>query len=590
MRCRTLFFLTIISCFSLAADTLVVTGSRISRSLPALTRQVQTITAEEIACLPVHSVADILGTLMSADLQQRGAFGMQADIGIRGATFEQVLVLVDGVRYNNSQTGHLHLDLPVSVQEIERIEVLLGPGSAVYGPDAFGGVVNIITGRQGDNKFRTQAGLAEYGTYTGSLAWGRQEGRFGQGLNVEKKMSDGYRYDTGFDHLVAATHFSGRYPHGRARLTARYQAKDFGAFDFYTPGRGYASREQTASRVLQLDNTWQPGRIRIGSRVFYRQHHDEFTLDRLRPQWYFNEHTTGTYGIETQAELPLAGRDRMAVGAEIGGDAIESSQLGRHWTGRYAGFAEVHARPHPALFADLGARLDRSNWGTQFSPSLGLSVWPTAYCQVRASAGRAFRSPSFTELYYQDPYNRGDENLMPEEALCGEAGVTLSARSGHQAGATLFARRQRNTIDWVGQTTSGPWQAANIGQTDRGGVELSGAGAFRFIKANLAYTFMASRTDNSHISKYALRFPRHHLCGRMQLATGRGLTPAVTLTYKSRPGEGSALVVNGRLSYRWSGSASWFAEGTNLLDTEYEEVNGVPMPPRWVGTGAAFSW
>jgi len=571
-----------------ATDTLLVTGSRIPRTFPAMTRQVQTITREEIGYLPAHSLADILDRIVSMDMQQRGPYGMQTDASIRGATFEQVLILVDGVRYNNTQTGHHHLDLPVALADIQRIEVLSGHGSAIYGADAFGGVINIVTQRGKKDNFRTRVALAEHSTYTAGFRLGRQGDHIGQSLSVERSASDGYWTGTDFKSLILGSQFSWDHTKGKARLTARYADKDFGAYDFYTPGKEMPSREKTAGRALELANTWQTGPVKVASQAFFRQHYDKFILDRFDPLLYQNEHTTQGYGVETHIEVLLPDHGKLAVGVEAASDLIRSSNLGNHQLPRYAVFLEVNSMLSSRLFTDLGGRLDISAWGKQFSPVLGISYWPIPVCKVRASAGRAFRSPSFTELYYQDPYNQGRASLVPEEAVCGEVGVDL-VREGWQAGTNIFFRHQRNLIDWVHLTTADTiWRAINTGQTDIIGWEVSGSIEYRVITARLNYTLLHLESNNRYTSKYAFRFARHHLSASIGPAGKPRVRPVITASYKARPDEGHYLVLNAKVSTRLTKKLDCYIEGTNLLDEDYEAVTGVPQAGRWLGAGIGF--
>ena len=121
--------------------TAAATPVELARSPARLT----VITRDQIARLPVHSIADVLRLLSSVDVRARGERGVQTDFAIRGANFGQMLVLVDGVRLNDAQSGHHNGDIPVPLDAIERIEILHGPGSSLFGADAFGGTINVIT-------------------------------------------------------------------------------------------------------------------------------------------------------------------------------------------------------------------------------------------------------------------------------------------------------------------------------------------------------------------------------------------------------------------------------------------------------------
>ncbi len=130
------------------SERVVVTGTAAPATAGAVGRTLAVVTADDLARLPVASVTDALRLLPGVWVRQRGPFGSQTDISVRGASFGQTLVLVDGVRINDPQTGHHSGDLPVALEDIARIELLAGAGSSLHGADAVGGVINIITRRE----------------------------------------------------------------------------------------------------------------------------------------------------------------------------------------------------------------------------------------------------------------------------------------------------------------------------------------------------------------------------------------------------------------------------------------------------------
>ena len=126
-------------------DEVEVTASRAPIALNQATKIVTVIPAQEIAAAPVTSIQDLLEYAAGVDVRQRGEGGTQADISIRGGTFDQIAVLLNGINLSNPQTGHYSFDIPVNLSDIERIEVISGPSSRVFGASAFAGAINIIT-------------------------------------------------------------------------------------------------------------------------------------------------------------------------------------------------------------------------------------------------------------------------------------------------------------------------------------------------------------------------------------------------------------------------------------------------------------
>ena len=139
-----------------AFDTVQVTTSQIPLRISETGRNITVLTSKDITSMPATSLDEILQTVTGLEIQSRGGFGVQGDILLRGSTFTQVLVLVDGLRINDPLTGHFNSYIPITPAEIERIEVLRGAASAMYGADAVSGVVNIITktfsARKGDDQ------------------------------------------------------------------------------------------------------------------------------------------------------------------------------------------------------------------------------------------------------------------------------------------------------------------------------------------------------------------------------------------------------------------------------------------------------
>ena len=126
-------------------DTLLVETTRIPLKNNETGRCINILTKKDIEKLPATTFYELLQTISGVEIQSRGGFGVQGDIVMRGSTFSQVLVLIDGMRINDPLTGHFNCYIPISNMEIERIEILKGAGGAMYGPDAVGGVINIIT-------------------------------------------------------------------------------------------------------------------------------------------------------------------------------------------------------------------------------------------------------------------------------------------------------------------------------------------------------------------------------------------------------------------------------------------------------------
>ncbi|MCP4727946.1 MAG: TonB-dependent receptor, partial [bacterium] len=150
-------------------DTLKVTATRVDPKF-SITRTVSKLTEQDIEWNAVQSVPDLLDRALGVSINSRGIPGVQADISLRGAGFEQVLILLNGMRINDPQTGHHNMNLPISLADVKNIEVLRGQSSALYGPDAFGGVVNIITKNSITKQFDLRLKAGSFGTVSSSAS------------------------------------------------------------------------------------------------------------------------------------------------------------------------------------------------------------------------------------------------------------------------------------------------------------------------------------------------------------------------------------------------------------------------------------
>ena len=561
-------------------EQVVVTAHAEEAAFETLARAVVVLTREEIARLPAESVAEVLGYASSVDVRSRGPDGVQSDFAIRGSTFGQALVLVDGVRLNDAQTGHHNSDIPVPLDEIERIEVLLGSGSSLYGADAFGGTINVITRRTGSyRQMSVTAGAFGFASAHAAVAGAR--GGVRESLAVSTDRSGGFAIGRDFRTLNVSSQTTSA---NGTRLWVSHLRKAFGAAGFYGPA---LSSERTNQTLVSLDGrTPQIGPWSGRWQTSYRTHGDEFLYDSTRsgPP---NDHRT--HAVQSTARLQRAASDRgrVTVGAEIGADRIRSSSMGDHGLLRGSVFGELQQRFGGSTVVYPGLRVDGySTFGAAWSPSLAATTWLGRRVKLRASAGRAFRVPTFTERFYIDPNNLGTPTLMPEHAWSSDASVDWLAVGGWTTGASVFERRARGTIDFVRLSPLEKWQAANIRQVVTHGVELNVRRAFAGSSVVSAqYAFLDAATDALPLlSKYVLEYARHTVTLSASAILPAGFSLGHRIDYKRRRDGSDVWLVDARLGRRF-GKAIAFAEGSNLLNARYQEISGVDMPGRWLRVG-----
>jgi outer membrane cobalamin receptor len=586
MHRRTLASFALIQCFwfipvlatqHIPEERVVVTASAYPVPFENLSRSVTVFTRDDIERMPVRSIVDVLAHVASVDIRSRAPFGMQADLSIRGSAFSQVLVLIDGVRINDSQTAHHNADFPIQLQDIDRIEVLRGPGSSIYGADALGGIINIITRRSVENPlFSISAG--QHGFAEGTFGLGFQKGGFEQSFSATANRSSGFQYDRDFRNIS----FSSRTRvGGRSDLLVSHVNKAFGANGFYGPSPSKEWTNQTlVSFELRSNGRSDANTIFHG---YYRTHGDRFLYDIREPMLFESNHRTHAIGAMAKTRFTLAHTISLSLGGEAGGDWIASSNLGHHSFARTSLFGEVQWTPRGTVSIYPGLRIDYySNFGASASPSLGASWWIRPRIRIRSSVGHAFRIPTFTELFYRDPNHEASSSLEPESAWSADIGTDFIPAKNWLGSLTFFARREQNVIDWIRQSDAETWRTANIRELRTSGAEIGlerSFGSQTRLEAN--YSRMSVDAGNiDYLSKYVLDYARDSVSTSAYFPLPFAFNYRQTLSYRRRSDGRSYWLLDGRLECRFRRFTAAL-EFTNLFNTRYQEVLGVDMPGRW---------
>lgn len=554
-------------------DKVVVTANAYPVAFENLSRTVTVLTREDIDRLPVRSIADVLTQVSAVDLRTRSPFGLQTDLSIRGSAYSQVLVLVDGVRINDSQTAHHNSDFPVQLQDVERIEVLLGPGSSIYGADAFGGIINIIT-RRDLERIRASVSAGQNGLFEASASTGFAAGNITQRISVTGNRSAGFEYDREFRTLA----ISSRTGIGnRSSVFVSHIDKEFGANGFYGPS---PSKEWTDQTLVSFEH--RPGNESI-LHGYYRTHSDRFIYDIRSPGMFESRHRTHSAGMLAKTRLQSWSDGYVTIGGEAGGDWIRSNTLGRHEFLRASVFAELQQNLGDDAVVYPGIRLDYySSFGTAVNPTLSGSWWVRPRIRLRSSVGRAFRIPTFTELYYRDPNNEASPTLKPESSWAADAGADFVPARNWMASVTVFARRESNVIDWIRETAAQKWRSSNLRRLRTAGIEI---GLEHSLGETAGFSARYSRISANagsvgFISKYVLDYARDSWSASTYFPIPLSFLYRQTLNYKRRADGRDYCILDSRLE-RHIGRFTASVDFTNLLNSRYQEVSGVNMPGRW---------
>jgi outer membrane cobalamin receptor len=559
-------------------ETVVVTGSVAPDALGSLGRTIVVLTREDLARLPLSSPIDALRLVPSVEVRERGARGVQADFSIRGAGFGQALVLVNGVRINDAQSGHHNGDVPVTLLDVERVEVLLGGGATAHGADALGGVINVITRRAGP-RFAADLAFGQHDLVEGSAAVSLGARPVAHVFSGEFNRSTGFVADR--DHDVALGRYQGTIGE-RTTVTAAYQDKEFGALGFYGPA---PSREWTDHALLSAEHrlTLADGGL-VSFDGAYRSHGDTFIYDWRRSPGSANVHRTHAVSANGRWRTALAPSTQLTVGASAGRDAIDSSALGERTFSRAGGVVELRQAIGSRLVVQPGVRVDRySRFGTAWSPAVAASGWVTPNVRWRTATGRSFRIPTYTELYYRDPNHQASDELAPERGWSTDGGVDAYA-AGWSGSVTVFGRWDEEVIDWVRPVATERWRTTNIRDVETVGVEAGVSRRVAETTWGLRYTGQrASAPSLALLSKYVLDFAPHAL-SVTAATTWRRVDIGSHVTYTQRHDGRDYWVADLRVA-RALGRAEIYADVANAFDADYQEVKGVDMPGRWVKVG-----
>ena len=560
------------------ATEVIVTATLAPTPESQAARTVTVLTRTDLEALGITSTLDAIRLAPGVDVRARGPRDVQADLSVRGATFGQQLVLVDGVRINDAQSGHHNGEFPIPLVALDRIEIVSGAGSAVHGADALGGAINLITRTGQHASLAAAVGEHELAGLSASVSGYVLPSTWT--VSGWSQRSSGFMFDR--DYALGGGLLRGQVVPGLT-FDARHQRRTFGANGFYGAS---PSKEWTDLSLTSLSWNSTRGAWVSSLRGTWKNHGDHFRWDIARPGFAENRHRTNAgEAVGTISYRDNAGR-AITFGATAGTDYVTSSNLGDHHVSRTSAFAEVQLPATARAMLQAGVRLDHySTFGSQLSPSVSAVFAPADGWRLRASVGRAFRVPTFTELYYLDPNNEGNPTLTAERGWSADAAVEY-AHSGWTLSATPFSRWDKNVIDFVRPTSTVRWHADNVRDVTTRGLELSATRRWKAATVRGAYTALDVNAPSlSLLSKYVLEYARHSLVGSVSVPLGdSGIQVSTTADYRRRLDGQRYTLLDARISHKWT-HVTAYVDASNLLNEEYREVAGVAMPGRWFTAG-----
>lgn len=592
---------------SSALEEMVIQSNRLHIPISEQNRNITVITADEIQKLPAKTLNEVLSYVAGVDLRQRGPFGTQADISIDGGSFEQTLVLINGIRVTDAQTAHNTLNLPIPPEAIERIEILRGPAARIYGINSLTGAVNIVTrqpknngifahafagsnfkkDKEGNGELFNGRGIQLGGSYTAA--------KHAHQLYGSHESGSGYRYNTAYHNNklfyqgeIVPNEFN------KIDVLAGWANNSFGANGFYAAPGDKESQEVVNTTLVSVRSRHRlSDRFTLSPQIGYRYNYDDYRyfrhdLSKARSQHYSNSVTaeiSGNYQVNF---------GEFGFGTEARYEQISSSNIGDHERENYGLYGEFRTRQIPRVDLTLGAYINyNSVFGWQLFPGIDVSYALQQDLKIVFNTGTSQRIPSFTDLYLdQRPGNIGNAALSPETAYQVEGGIKFN-RNAWETKAIVFYRGIQDFIDWTRETTDVPWQANNVGKLKTTGLNASVVYTLEQEtsrwKIGVSYTYLNPEMETNHekSSKYRLENFKHQLVNTIGF-TKNNWSLLLANRFNQRISSKDYFISDVRASYQHK-QFNYYIDFQNIFNKTFIEAGAVPMPGRWFSAGIKFN-
>ena len=571
-------------------DEVVVLSSKLDLPFSKNFRTVNIISSEDIKNSPVTNVSDLLQEITGIDVRRRGVGGVQGDLYIRGGGFDQTLLLVDGMKMDDAQTGHHTLNMILPLYLIERVEIIKGPAARVFGQNAFNGAINIVTKDFDGEKGTIHMNLNElsYGSFEQkniSLSTKITAENIKSLISYSGNRSDGYRHNTDFkrnNYFVKTSFNTNKSP---VNIIASFNENKFGANGFYASPSATEQYEETQASLLGVTTTINSKKLSITPRLYWRRGQDEYIYIRDNPSVYRNLHKTNKVSAELSGSY-FSKSGITGFGMDLSTVNISSNNLGEHKRTTVNLFADhTFQLFDEKLFISPGIALSYfSDMSFHSFPGIDLGYNVSSDFKIYSNIGKTYRIPTYTDLYYSDRTTVGNENLNPESATSTELGLKYNS-SNFKFSAALFNRSAKNIIDYVKSSENDLWKAENIGSLTTKGYEFDISYSFKssydLSNVNSISIGYTNIRDNNYVtdinfSKYSLNSLKHHLISKLNLKYIKNINHSIVYKYSERSDKSNYSVLDSKIMYK----KGLYIYINNILDEIYSETNLVPMPGR----------
>ena len=567
-----------------ALDTILIKSTRIDLPFKENARTIQVISAEFIKNSAATNVADLLQQVAGVDIRRRGTAGSQADLYIRGGGFDQTLLLIDGIKMDDAQTGHHTMNAALPIEVIERIEIIKGPAARVFGQNAFTGAINIVTKSTLANTASVNIEAGSFGQLNGSVTVGKEFENSSIIAHVGILTSDGYRHNSDYEnknYLLKGVFNKKEQP---IEVIATFFDKKFGANGFYASATATEQYEETQSSLFGASTTFRTEKFKITPRVYWKRGQDEYVYIRDNPSVYRNLHITNKVGVETNAsytsDIGITG-----FGVDLSRVFISSNNLGK----RNRTMANLFLE-HRFKFADGKIDITPGVAVTYFSdfkfhafPGLDIGFKLSDNLKAYGNLGVTYRIPTYTDLYYNDRSTIGNSNLKPEEAFAQEIGLKFNS-GRFTSSVAIFNRDADNLIDFIRPDVTSKYEATNIAKVNTKGFELNTDYRFKLNEFNQTLSFGYNYLNddildqNKDLSRYSLNTLKHQFITRFESKLFKNVRQNIIYKHAERTigtsynvWDASVIVAVNKFNFT--------VTANNIFNAEYIESGFVPMPP-----------
>ncbi len=592
-------------------------------------RNIIVVKGEQLNKLPIHSIDELLRYLPGLEVQARGPAGTQSDLIIRGGTFQQVLVMLDGVRINDPTTGHFNSYIPIAPEEIERIEILKGASSALYGSEAVGGVIQIITKTftAGKNikqhSLNAQLTTGNYNFLHTNAGGFYNNGKtsVGGGILTNNSKGQPLRGSEGYFRLLTASVSANHYINDNFRIGIRsaYDDRSFSAQNFYTTFASDTATEHVRSTWSQSYLSYQKGRNKFNVEGGFKTSDDKFFFN---PKSTPNFNKSNLLQAVARNEYKLNTEFIIITGIQFIRRSIKSNDRGNHDENLVGSFVTMNYTGKKGFSISPAIRVDHHQLRTtEIVPQVNLS-YRLEQIQLRGSAGKTIRDADFTERY--NNYNKslvtsgrlGNPDLHAEYSFSYEAGADLFLKN-LKIGYSYFQRNHTDLIDYVTTAyaeiprkdnllASGNYALAkNIAKVRIKGVETDIQysktwSAKKNIFGSLGFVWLDSKNSETtpalYISSYAKflsNFSIHYTFSHFGIGINGLYKQRDQLISGAIQAKTSKdyIVINTKSQFRLlQDKLSLIIQVDNIFDVNYSDLLGAQMPGRWFKLGVGFTF